>query len=249
MTMEDLTERLTALSIYLEAALDLTISTLESKINAFESLVQTTQQAPPVVEAPLLSAPTSAQPETESLTDIPAKWEKTDDAQWSSVREERATERERLSSTREEWTLKVKATPPLSPTRALQRWRHSSANRAPRRVWAHRRQRAHGVSRRTRNSAEPKKSILTDHDIAENAPPRTQASVLALARANDWELFRQESTDFEHRKDDTAAVKQFETPESSVHEALMADSTQTAVGVLVLGVATAIVLWRVKLEE
>ncbi|KZP07373.1 hypothetical protein FIBSPDRAFT_902112 [Athelia psychrophila] len=66
------------------------------KINALESLVQTTQQAPPVVEAPPLPAPTSAQPDNKSLTDIPAKWEKTDDGQWSSVREEWATERERL---------------------------------------------------------------------------------------------------------------------------------------------------------
>ncbi|KZP07377.1 hypothetical protein FIBSPDRAFT_939543 [Athelia psychrophila] len=86
-----------------------TISTLESKINALKSLVQTTQQAPPVVEAPPPPSPTSAQPETESLTNIPAKWEKTDGGQWSSVSEEWATERERLSSTREEWKLKAKA--------------------------------------------------------------------------------------------------------------------------------------------
>ncbi|KZP06878.1 hypothetical protein FIBSPDRAFT_301275 [Athelia psychrophila] len=79
------------------------------KINALESLVQTTQQAPPVVEAPPPPAPTSAQPGTKSPTDIPAKWEKTE-GQRSSVREEWATERERLSSTSEEWKLKAKTT-------------------------------------------------------------------------------------------------------------------------------------------
>ncbi|KZP30206.1 hypothetical protein FIBSPDRAFT_946299 [Athelia psychrophila] len=99
MTMEDLTERLTALYIHLEAALGLSTSR--------QSLVQTTQQAPPVVKAPPPPAPTSAQPGTKSLTDIPAKWEQTE-GQWSSVREEWATERERLSPTSEEWKLKAK---------------------------------------------------------------------------------------------------------------------------------------------
>ncbi|KZP30300.1 hypothetical protein FIBSPDRAFT_1038310 [Athelia psychrophila] len=91
--MQDLTERPPALSNHLEAALELptslqaqhttaqsTISALKSKVNAPESLVQHTQQAPPVVEAPL----PPAQPEAESLTDIHAEWENIVEGQWSS---------------------------------------------------------------------------------------------------------------------------------------------------------------------
>lgn len=121
--MDDLTERLTTLSNQLEAALVLstslqaqhtaaqnTISALESKVNALESLVQSTQQAaPPIVEAPPPPPVPAVVHETESLTDILAEWKKTVEGQWSSVREEWATERERLASAREEWESKVKA--------------------------------------------------------------------------------------------------------------------------------------------
>lgn len=121
--INDLTERLTTLSNQLEATVVLstslqaqhttarnTISALESKVNALESLVQSTQLAvPPVIRAPPPPPVPAAVPENESLTDILSKWKKTVEAQWSSVREEWATERERLASAREEWELKVKA--------------------------------------------------------------------------------------------------------------------------------------------
>lgn len=99
-----------ALSNQLETTLELststaaqsTISALESKINTLESLIHTARQAPPVVKAPPAPAPTPAQPETKSLTNILARWKKTVEGQRSSVCKEQAMERERLSSAREE---------------------------------------------------------------------------------------------------------------------------------------------------
>lgn len=117
-TTEDTTERLTALSNQLETALELssslrkqhiatqgTISALESKPMALETLVKNSQQPPPpIIEPP---PPPLPQPESKSLTEMLAEWKRAVEGQWSSVRKECATERERLASAREEWDSNV----------------------------------------------------------------------------------------------------------------------------------------------
>ncbi|KAF7984938.1 hypothetical protein HWV62_9857 [Athelia sp. TMB] len=105
MMIEDLTERLTALAAHRRHDHHLGS---RIKVAALETLVKNSQQAPPpVIEA--RPPPLPPQPESESLTQMPADWKKTVEGQRSSVREERATERERLASAREEWESKVKS--------------------------------------------------------------------------------------------------------------------------------------------
>ncbi|KAE9401407.1 hypothetical protein BT96DRAFT_918865 [Gymnopus androsaceus JB14] len=116
--VDDLTTRLTTLSVQLESALTLsstlqaqhstaqsTISALETKVQALESLVKDTilaqqQQPPAPVPAP---APVSTE-----LTTMINEWKKSVQGQWSNVQEEWAQERERLGRAREEWESKVR---------------------------------------------------------------------------------------------------------------------------------------------
>lgn len=126
--VDDLTTRLTTLSVQLESALALsstlqaqhstaqsTISALETKVEALESLVTATlsaqqrQPSPPPVTTPELNDQTvSRNAERESLTSMVMEWKKSVEGQWSNVQEEWNQERERLSRAREEWENKVR---------------------------------------------------------------------------------------------------------------------------------------------
>lgn len=112
---EDINLRLAALSSQLESALELsrslqaqhataqnTISCLEAKVNALESLVHTSQ-----VQAQ--SHVAEATQERASLTTLVNEWKKGVEGQWGGVQEEWAQERERLSQARDEWERRVHA--------------------------------------------------------------------------------------------------------------------------------------------
>jgi hypothetical protein len=116
---EDVNLRLTALSSQLEgrleSALELspslqaqhamalsTISYLESKVNALESLVHTSQ-------AQAQSHVAEAMQERASLITLVNEWKKGVEGQWGGVQKEWAQERERLARARDEWELCVHA--------------------------------------------------------------------------------------------------------------------------------------------
>jgi hypothetical protein len=112
---EDINSRLAALSNQLESALELsrslqaqhttaqsTISFLEAKVNALESLVHTSQ-------AQTQSHVTETTQERASLTTLVNEWKKGVEGQWGGVQEEWAQERERLSQARDEWERRVHA--------------------------------------------------------------------------------------------------------------------------------------------
>jgi hypothetical protein len=112
---EDVNLRLAALSSQLESALELsrslqaqhttalsTISYLESKVNALESFVHTSQ-------AQAQSHVAEATQERASLTTLVNEWKKGVEGQWGGVQEEWAQERERLARARDEWELRVHA--------------------------------------------------------------------------------------------------------------------------------------------
>jgi hypothetical protein len=88
------------------AAAQGTISALESEIVSLETLVKS-QVAAAAVTPPLPPEPEPTTP-SESLTQILSDWKKSVEGQWSSVREEWASEHERLAFAREEWENKVK---------------------------------------------------------------------------------------------------------------------------------------------
>lgn len=112
---EDINLRLAALSSQLESALELsrslqaqhataqnTISFLEAKVNALESLVHTSQ-------AQAQSHVAETTQERASLTTLVNEWKKGVEGQWGGVQEEWAQERERLSQARDEWERRVHA--------------------------------------------------------------------------------------------------------------------------------------------
>ena len=112
---EDINSRLAALSNQLESALELsrslqaqhttaqnTISFLEAKVNALESLVHTSQ-------AQTQSHVAETTQERASLTTLVNEWKKGVEGQWGGVQEEWAQERERLSQARDEWERRVHA--------------------------------------------------------------------------------------------------------------------------------------------
>lgn len=112
---EDINLRLAALSSQLESALDLsrslqaqhvtaqsTISFLEAKVNALESLVHTSQ-------AQSQSHVAEATQERASLTTLVNEWKKGVEGQWGGVQEEWVQERARLARARDEWELRVHA--------------------------------------------------------------------------------------------------------------------------------------------
>ncbi|KAI0937681.1 hypothetical protein AcV7_003649 [Taiwanofungus camphoratus] len=145
MLPDELADRLTTLSKQLEAALELsrsleaqhttaqsTISMLESKVAALETLVHTTQtQVQAQVETTqqlvqaadtarsmevetrpqvsLLSREEEHAKERESLTEMVSEWKKSVEGRWSGVQEEWFEERERLRRAREEWEVRVRA--------------------------------------------------------------------------------------------------------------------------------------------
>jgi hypothetical protein len=110
--VDELFERLTTLSSKLQSAVELsslfqaqhaaaqsTISALESKGTSLESLVKAQATPPP----PAIEEPESTEPHpSESLIQVLADWKTSAEGQWFSVREEWASESERLSSAREE---------------------------------------------------------------------------------------------------------------------------------------------------
>lgn len=114
--VDELTAKLTTLSNQLESALLLssslqaqhtaaqsTISALEQKVSQLENLVRTSTTEP-------TPAPTSvSEGERESLTQMLTEWKKGVEGQWTAVREEWASERERLALACEEWESKVKS--------------------------------------------------------------------------------------------------------------------------------------------
>jgi hypothetical protein len=134
--LDELTQRLGALSMQLESALELsstlqvqqvaaqgTIKALEEKVERLEGLARnappTTTMATPAQEptpssslplppAPPADPPAAAEQERESLTQLLASFQKSVDGQWSSVRLEWKEERERLNRAREEFEAKMK---------------------------------------------------------------------------------------------------------------------------------------------
>ena len=115
LSSEDVNIRLTALSSQLESAVELsrslqtqhatalsTISFLEAKVNALESLVHTSQ-------AQAQSHVAEATQERASLTTLVNEWKRGVEGQWGGVQEEWAQERTRLSRARDEWELRVHA--------------------------------------------------------------------------------------------------------------------------------------------
>ncbi|KAJ7594070.1 hypothetical protein C8J56DRAFT_427278 [Mycena floridula] len=118
--IDDLTARLATLSSQLESALELsstlqaqhtsaqvTISTLESKVEALEGMVKmtlTTQWSNSEPPPPVAAAPE----QVESLTFMMSEWKKSVEGQWSNVQEEWTQERARLSRAREEWENKAR---------------------------------------------------------------------------------------------------------------------------------------------
>lgn len=112
---EDVNLRLATLSNQLESALELsrslqvqhttalgTISFLEAKVNALESLVHTSQ-------AQAQSHVAEATQERASLTSLVNEWKKGVEGQWGGVQEEWAQERARLARARDEWESRVHA--------------------------------------------------------------------------------------------------------------------------------------------
>lgn len=112
---EDINLRLDALSSQLESALELsrtlqaqhsaaqnTISFLESKVNALESLVHSSQTQAQTHVA-------EATQERASLSAFVNEWKKGVEGQWGGVQEEWAQERARLSRARDEWESRVHA--------------------------------------------------------------------------------------------------------------------------------------------
>ncbi|CCM06360.1 uncharacterized protein FIBRA_08617 [Fibroporia radiculosa] len=136
---DDISDRLASLSKELETALELsrsleaqhttaqsTISLLESKVAALETLVhdtqsqvrvqsETTQQLTDAVRAVECAASSNRAGEEErarereSLTEMVNEWKKNVEGRWSSVQEEWSEERERLRRAKEEWELRVRA--------------------------------------------------------------------------------------------------------------------------------------------
>jgi hypothetical protein len=135
--IDELTTRLSTLSDQLESALVLsstlqaqhaaaqdTITALEGKVSALESLVhatqaqtaaqglahdQTVREAAAAAAAAAVAAIPSKDDTRESFTQMLNEWKKGVEGQWSSVQEEWTQERERLSRAREEWESKFKA--------------------------------------------------------------------------------------------------------------------------------------------
>ena len=112
---EDINLRLAVLSNQLESALELsrslqaqhatsqnTISFLEAKVNALESLVHASQTQ-------AQSHVAEATQERASITTLVNEWKKGVEGQWGGVQEEWAQERERLSQARDEWERRVHA--------------------------------------------------------------------------------------------------------------------------------------------
>jgi hypothetical protein len=127
--VDELTHRLATLTDQLESALELsstlqaqhavaqgTISQLESKVSALESLVHVTQSQ---IQSQALEkererekakAKEKEQPQgrEDSLSAMLNEWKKGLEGQWSTVKEEWSQERERLSRAREEWEGRVR---------------------------------------------------------------------------------------------------------------------------------------------
>jgi len=112
---DDINHRLAALSNQLESALELsrtfqaqhaaaqnTISFLEAKVNALESLVHASQAQAQTHAAEVTQ-------ERASLSAFVNEWKKGVEGQWGGVQEEWAQERARLARAREEWELRVHA--------------------------------------------------------------------------------------------------------------------------------------------
>ncbi|KZP05836.1 hypothetical protein FIBSPDRAFT_966948 [Athelia psychrophila] len=202
---------------------------------------------------------------------LPAKWEKTDEAQWSSAREEWATERERLSSTREEWKLKAKA-------------RQQGATSGFWLIGGGGSKRFHGGPA----TAPGPRSLSTDSDRPRHLRKRNTSSTRGRLRSSSREVrsmgaeyHDEESTDSEPGRTiwrrssssgrqsprstkpswltgaDTDSIVDSEpssyadcdTNKHHTDSDMHLTSTQAAVGVLVSNVATAVVLWRAKPEE
>ncbi|KAF7969580.1 hypothetical protein HWV62_26887 [Athelia sp. TMB] len=127
----------------------------------------------------------------------------------------------------------------------------------------HRRKRTNSNMRGRSHSHDAEPIAVEEHD----EPTRPYTPSLP-DDSSDCEPIRQGSIDSEHGKDDAAALKQLETPESSVHRAPITSKAawiagvdtesipesrymshpRASAGVLILCVATAVVLWRVKPE-
>jgi len=122
--IDELNQRMNTLSDQLESALELsntlqaqhaaaqgTISALESKVSALESLVHVTQSQIQIQAQEKEKEEKKEQPQEreESLTAILNEWKKGVEGQWSIVKEEWGQERERLNRAREEWEGRVKS--------------------------------------------------------------------------------------------------------------------------------------------
>jgi hypothetical protein len=98
--INELFQHLTTFPNQLQPAIQL--SALESKVVSLETLVKS-QVAAAAVAPPLLPELEPIPPSSESLTQILSDWKKSVEGQWSSVQEEWASERKRLTFACEEW--------------------------------------------------------------------------------------------------------------------------------------------------
>lgn len=252
-----------------------TISTLESKVEALEGLVKVTlsnQRAIPDSSPPASSADNIP---SESLTSMINEWKKSVEGQWSSVQEEWSQERERLSRAREEWESKTRlvdsgleklermqritssdnhvlhsngdarefprhynsgglATPP-SP-RSL-----SSDSNRPRR----RRSGSRGRSGSRRRSASRESNEGFGNTDFPDSQDKQRADARSLATPEPSVRTLPSGFSLPSSLEGEPSSKMVQRPISE-HAPFI--NVQTAVGVLVLSIAAAAVVWRVKPE-
>ena len=255
-------------------ALESKIASLESAVQGNQSSIKAQQEivssfasrsdgsAPP--------PPSSEEAERESLTAMLNEWKKGVEGQWSSVREEWSQERERLSKAREEWESRVKGVETgLTSTEAkieasLASLLTSKAEGrslpngvapnhtslpSPRSLSSesHRRQRrrrstsSRGRSRSRSVDAEVKEEDTTasestdSTDAAHSTNPEARSPSKRSNGATSWVA---------HQRQQQGAL----LPNDHNKAPLDPRTMQTAIGVLVLSVAAAAVVWRVKAE-
>ncbi|KII83701.1 hypothetical protein PLICRDRAFT_437332 [Plicaturopsis crispa FD-325 SS-3] len=300
--VDELTQRLTTLASQLESALELsstlqaqhaaaqtTISALESKVNALETLVHA--PPPPPVEP--------EKTERESLAEMLAEWKTSVEGQWGVVREEWSAERERLARAREEWAGKVETlessftarVDALQQQAALRRSFGAPSGDAgahhvsglvtppsPRSLSAdsdkprHRRRRSRGRSHSSRSQSPGGTDTTAVEDIGADADGivSTVAAKLGAIAVKEEETSLRLDDDLDERKPDdlklpikpadaTDIVRAFSSFVRTVLRMLIVARGEcdpqvqmrhmsTAVGVLVLSVAAAAVIWRVRPE-
>ncbi|KAJ7074466.1 hypothetical protein C8F01DRAFT_1100571 [Mycena amicta] len=264
-SIDELTARLTQLSSQLESALAMsstlqaqqaaaqsTIVSLEDKVKRLEGLVTT------IVAAK--DAPNTKGPAAESVTATLLSFKSSLQGQWATVQEEWATERERLKRTRDEWEREIRGavnervTAKLAPSsgvyfngglvtppspRSLSADSGSSGSVGGRRRRRRSTSRGRSSSLR-RNSTGSSNADAPDSPVSDevlNGKRRETAAPVKrpLLETGEEDSIRQRAMNVGNIGKANPDVQR------TMH-------IQTAIGVLVLSVAAAAVIWRVKPE-